>query len=69
MNAGLSSSTEQKCVRDTGVTAVLFPCLYSALFLVALVLNCLAAWIFFNIPSTSTFVVYLKNVVRKPRLV
>ncbi|XP_062328809.1 P2Y purinoceptor 13-like [Osmerus eperlanus] len=63
MNASLSNSTEQKCVRDTSVTAVLFPCLYSALFLVSLVLNCLAAWIFFNIPSTSTFVVYLKNVV------
>lgn len=62
MNASLSNTTV-KCVRDTSVTAVVFPCLYSAIFLVALVLNCLAAWIFFNIPSTSTFLVYLKNVV------
>ncbi|KAM6960498.1 P2Y purinoceptor 13-like [Aplochiton taeniatus] len=62
MNASLSN-TSMKCIRDTSVTAMVFPCLYSVLFLVALVLNCLAAWIFFNIPSASTFVVYLKNVV------
>ncbi|XP_041733040.2 P2Y purinoceptor 13-like [Coregonus clupeaformis] len=57
------SNLSLKCVRDTSVTAVVFPCLYSALFLFALILNCLAAWIFFNIRSTTTFVVYLKNVV------
>ncbi|KAM7412992.1 hypothetical protein PAMA_020398 [Pampus argenteus] len=56
-------NTSSKCVRDTSVTAVVFPCLYSVLFLAALALNSLAAWIFFNIPSTSTFVVFLKNVV------
>ncbi|XP_029922953.1 P2Y purinoceptor 13-like [Myripristis murdjan] len=62
MNSSLSN-TSIKCVRDTSVTAVVFPCLYSILFIVALILNSLAAWIFFNIPSTSTFVVFLKNVV------
>ncbi|CAL9684066.1 unnamed protein product [Knipowitschia caucasica] len=62
MNATLSNLSI-KCDRDTSVTAVVFPCLYSLLFVVALVLNSLAAWIFFGIPSTSTFVVFLKNVV------
>lgn len=62
MNGSLSN-TSIKCVRDTSVTSVVFPCLYSLLFIVALVLNSLAAWIFFNIPSASTFVVFLKNVV------
>lgn len=57
------SNTSIKCVRDSSVTAVVFPCLYSVLFLVALILNSLAAWVFFSIPSTSTFVVFLKNVV------
>ncbi|KAI4815875.1 hypothetical protein KUCAC02_006002, partial [Chaenocephalus aceratus] len=57
------SNTSMKCVRDTSVTAVVFPCLYSILFIVALILNSLAAWIFFSIPSSSTFVVFLKNVV------
>lgn len=63
MNNTLSNSS-MKCVRDTSVTAVVFPCLYSILFVAALILNSLAAWIFFSIPSTSTFVVLLKNVVR-----
>lgn len=54
-----------KCFRDTSVTAVVFPCLYSILFIAALILNSLAAWIFFSIPSTSTFLVFLKNVVRR----
>lgn len=58
------SNTSMKCIRDTSVTAVVFPCLYSILFVAALILNSLAAWIFFSIPSTSTFVVFLKNVVR-----
>ncbi|CAF97388.1 unnamed protein product, partial [Tetraodon nigroviridis] len=56
-------NTSVRCVRDDSVTAVVFPCLYSALFLVALILNSVAAWLFFSIPSTSTFVVFLKNVV------
>ena len=64
MNISLPNNSVQ-CRRDTSVTSVVFPCLYSLLFLCALVLNSLAAWIFFKIPSTSTFVVYLKNVVRK----
>lgn len=62
MNDTLSNASV-RCVRDTSVTAVVFPCLYSLLFVVALVLNSLAAWIFFSIPSTSTFVVFMKNVV------
>ncbi|XP_024132595.1 P2Y purinoceptor 13 [Oryzias melastigma] len=52
-----------KCDKDTRVTSVVFPCLYSILFIVALVLNSMAAWVFFKIPNTSTFVVFLKNVV------
>nr|XP_020471308.1 P2Y purinoceptor 13-like [Monopterus albus] len=62
MNTTLHN-TSIKCVRDTSITAVVFPCLYSILFIAALILNSLAAWIFFSIPSTSTFVVFLKNVV------
>lgn len=60
---GTVSNASVKCVRDAGLAAVVFPCLYSILFVVALILNSLAAWVFFNIPTTSTFVVFLKNVV------
>ncbi|XP_066513169.1 P2Y purinoceptor 13-like [Hoplias malabaricus] len=62
MNASKQNSSSY-CELDIRVTSVLFPCLYTALFLIAIVLNCLAAWIFFQIRSSSTFVVYLKNVV------
>ncbi|XP_061073917.1 P2Y purinoceptor 13 isoform X1 [Conger conger] len=59
----VSQGNSSKCDFDKSVISVVFPCLYSLLFLAALVLNLLAAWIFFQIPSTSTFLVYLKNVV------
>ncbi|XP_056612174.1 P2Y purinoceptor 13 isoform X2 [Triplophysa dalaica] len=51
------------CERDTSITSILIPCLYAALFLLAVPMNALAAWIFFQIHSSSTFVFYLKNVV------
>uniref|UniRef100_A0A8V0X973 Purinergic receptor P2Y13 n=1 Tax=Gallus gallus TaxID=9031 RepID=A0A8V0X973_CHICK len=53
--------TSAPCQRDTAVTHVLFPVLYTLVFLLGLTLNSLAIWAFFHIPSTSTFVVYLKN--------
>lgn len=62
MNASQQNASMQ-CKLDNKISSVIFPCLYSALFLAAIVLNCLAAWIFFQIRSSSTFVVYLKNVV------
>ncbi|XP_038154171.1 P2Y purinoceptor 13-like [Cyprinodon tularosa] len=62
MNSTLLN-TSVKCIRDTSVTSVVFPGLYTILCVVALVLNSLAAVIFFSIPSTTTFVVFLKNVV------
>ncbi|XP_061682647.1 P2Y purinoceptor 12 isoform X2 [Syngnathoides biaculeatus] len=62
MNSSLAN-VSFKCVRDYSVTSVVFPSLYSVLFIVALVLNFGAAWIFFSIPSKSTFMVFLKNVV------
>ncbi|KFP31248.1 P2Y purinoceptor 13, partial [Colius striatus] len=37
--------------------------LYTFIFLLGLILNSLAFWAFFQIPSTSTFIVYLKNIL------
>ncbi|NWV60454.1 P2Y13 protein, partial [Malurus elegans] len=51
------------CHRDSAVTRLLFPALYSLVFLLGLALNSLACWAFCHIPSTSTFIVYLKNIV------
>ncbi|XP_066478675.1 P2Y purinoceptor 13 [Tiliqua scincoides] len=52
-----------QCHRDTRIAHVVFPLLYSILFLAGLLLNCLAALVFFRIPTTSSFIVYLKNIL------
>ncbi|NXU20347.1 P2Y13 protein, partial [Pardalotus punctatus] len=59
--SGAPSSAQ--CHRDTTITHLLFPVLYTFIFLLGLVLNSLACWAFFHIPSTSTFIVYLKNIL------
>lgn len=43
------------------MTQLVFPALYTAVFLTGLLLNTLALWVFIHIPSNSTFIVYLKN--------
>ncbi|NXT58339.1 P2Y13 protein, partial [Pluvianellus socialis] len=60
-SSGASSSAA--CHRDTTVTRLVFPVLYTLVFLLGLVLNSLAFWAFFHIPSTSTFIIYLKNIL------
>ncbi|XP_056330168.1 P2Y purinoceptor 14 [Danio aesculapii] len=49
--------------RSSVFTHVVLPVLYSIICVCALILNGLAAWIFFRVPSSSALVVYLKNMV------
>ncbi|ERE87731.1 G-protein coupled receptor 87 isoform 2 [Cricetulus griseus] len=51
----------ERCPRDTRMTQLVFPALYTVVFLTGLLLNTLALWVFIHIPSNSTFTVYLKN--------
>ncbi|XP_029373645.1 P2Y purinoceptor 12 [Echeneis naucrates] len=51
------------CSRDNILKTVVFPLLYSVLLLVGIVLNGVAVWVFFRIPSRSHFIIYLKNIV------
>ncbi|TKS80936.1 P2Y purinoceptor 13 [Collichthys lucidus] len=55
--------TNSTCSRDNVLKTVVFPVLYSFLFLVGLSLNAVAVWVFFRIPSKSHFIIYLKNIV------
>ncbi|XP_024260947.2 P2Y purinoceptor 12-like [Oncorhynchus tshawytscha] len=55
--------TNSNCSRDNVLKTVVFPVLYSLLFLLGLSLNGLAVWVFFSIPSRSHFIIYLKNIV------
>ncbi|XP_063162637.1 P2Y purinoceptor 13 [Candoia aspera] len=65
MNGSISASNwtsfSGQCYRDTRTSHVVFPILYSILFLVGFLLNSLAVVAFFQIPTTSSFIVYLKN--------
>lgn len=61
--SGNQSQSNSTCSRDNLVKTVLFPVLYSCLFLVGLILNGVAVWVFFRIPSRSHFIIYLKNIV------
>ncbi|XP_004465706.2 P2Y purinoceptor 12 [Dasypus novemcinctus] len=51
------------CTRNYKITQVLFPLLYTVLFFVGLITNCLAMRIFFQIRSKSNFIIFLKNTV------
>ncbi|KAJ8410701.1 hypothetical protein AAFF_G00186580 [Aldrovandia affinis] len=57
------SQAPEGCSRNNVLKTVVFPVLYSLLFLLGLSLNGLAMWVFFNIPSKSHFIIYLKNIV------
>ncbi|XP_026797139.3 P2Y purinoceptor 12 [Pangasianodon hypophthalmus] len=59
----LTNSSWQDCSRNNVLKTAVFPILYSLLFLLGIILNGLAAWVFFSIPSRSHFIIYLKNIV------
>uniref|UniRef100_A0A667Y6T3 Purinergic receptor P2Y12 n=1 Tax=Myripristis murdjan TaxID=586833 RepID=A0A667Y6T3_9TELE len=59
----LNSAGGISCSRDNILTTVVFPVLYSLLFVLGLSLNGVAVWVFFRIPSKSHFIIYLKNIV------
>ncbi|XP_054461651.1 P2Y purinoceptor 13-like [Anoplopoma fimbria] len=63
----VSNNTEPSssdCASSSQTTVdVVISCLYFFLFPIALLLNGVAAWVSFHLKSTSTFIVYLKNLV------
>ncbi|XP_018919658.1 P2Y purinoceptor 14-like [Cyprinus carpio] len=60
-----TTQTESKnCTNVSSVfTQQVLPILYTIICTCAFILNGLAAWIFFRVPSSSSLVVYLKNMV------
>ncbi|XP_051873508.1 P2Y purinoceptor 14-like [Pristis pectinata] len=62
-NTDSSNITSCLGLRDPTVTRVVFPLLYSIVFIGGFLLNVLAAWIFCHVPNKSSFVIYLKNTV------
>ncbi|NXG37231.1 P2Y12 protein, partial [Dromaius novaehollandiae] len=54
---------DSNCTSDNKISQVIFPLLYTILFLVGITMNGLATWIFFKISSKSNFIIFLKNTV------
>ncbi|NXF77106.1 P2Y12 protein, partial [Sclerurus mexicanus] len=57
------SRNYSNCTSDSRVSQVIFPLLYTFLFLVGIIMNGLAMWVFFKISSKSNFIIFLKNTV------
>ncbi|NXH53775.1 P2Y14 protein, partial [Rhabdornis inornatus] len=57
-----SNSSGNNCSHSTVITTTAIPLLYCLIFLAGLSLNALAAWVFLHVPSTKSFIVYLKNI-------
>ncbi|KAM4693942.1 P2Y purinoceptor 12 [Discoglossus pictus] len=51
------------CSRENRVNQVVFPVLYTVLFFAGIIMNGLAIRVFFQIPSKSNFIIFLKNSV------
>lgn len=51
------------CSRDSRIHQVIFPVAYSILFIAGSLMNGLAITVFFQIPSKSNFIIFLKNSV------
>ncbi|XP_018557670.1 P2Y purinoceptor 13-like [Lates calcarifer] len=61
MPSNQTSHNDSKC--DSYYNPTIVPALYFLMFPIALLLNGVAAWVSLHLKSTSTFVVYLKNLV------
>ncbi|XP_070262083.1 P2Y purinoceptor 13 isoform X2 [Myotis yumanensis] len=63
MNATVTKgfNGSEQCPRDTRIAQLVFPAIYTIVFLTSISLNTLALWVFIHIPSSSTFIVYLKS--------
>ncbi|OPJ85437.1 P2Y purinoceptor 12 isoform X1 [Patagioenas fasciata] len=57
------SRNDSSCTSTNNLSQVIFPLLYTILFLVGITMNGLAMWVFFKIPSKSNFIIFLKNTV------
>ncbi|NXF91865.1 P2Y14 protein, partial [Eubucco bourcierii] len=58
-----TNSSDNNCSHSTAITTTVIPLLYCLIFIVGLLLNAGAAWIFLYVPSHKSFIVYLKNIV------
>uniref|UniRef100_A0A8C3X5B9 Purinergic receptor P2Y14 n=1 Tax=Catagonus wagneri TaxID=51154 RepID=A0A8C3X5B9_9CETA len=63
MNATTTQPPEDSCPQNTLITKQIIPVLYFVVFVAGILLNGVSGWVFFYVPSSKSFIVYLKNIV------
>ncbi|XP_016011942.1 P2Y purinoceptor 14 isoform X2 [Rousettus aegyptiacus] len=63
MNSTTTQPPEQSCPRNTLITQQIIPVLYLLVFIAGILLNGVSGWVFYYVPSSKSFIVYLKNIV------
>ncbi|NXT02089.1 P2Y14 protein, partial [Jacana jacana] len=58
-----TNSSGNNCSDSTVIIKTVIPLVYCFIFIVGLLMNGVAAWIFLYVPSNKSFIVYLKNIV------
>ncbi|XP_058406853.1 P2Y purinoceptor 14 [Diceros bicornis minor] len=63
MNSSTAQPPSRSCPWDPFITQRIIPALYLVVFVAGILLNGVSAWAFFYVPSSKSFIVYLKNTV------
>ncbi|XP_032342248.1 LOW QUALITY PROTEIN: P2Y purinoceptor 14 [Camelus ferus] len=58
-----SQPSEGSCPQNTLITQQIIPGLYFVVFVAGVLLNGVSGWVFLSVPSSKSFIVYLKNIV------
>lgn len=62
-NSTTTDPPNQPCARNTLIMQQIIPVLYCGVFIMGILLNGISGWVFFYVPSSKSFIIYLKNIV------
>ncbi|ELW65164.1 P2Y purinoceptor 14 isoform X2 [Tupaia chinensis] len=63
INSTTTEPPDARCSQNAVITQQVIPMLYFLVFMAGILLNGVSGWIFFYVPSSKSFIVYLKNIV------
>lgn len=63
LNSTTTQPPDPLCSKNTLITERITPALYFVVFITGILLNGVSGWVFFYVPSSKSFIVYLKNIV------
>uniref|UniRef100_A0A8C8YLR0 Purinergic receptor P2Y14 n=1 Tax=Prolemur simus TaxID=1328070 RepID=A0A8C8YLR0_PROSS len=63
INSTTTEPPDESCSLNTLITQQIIPVLYFVVFIAGILLNGVSGWIFFYVPSSKSFIIYLKNIV------